>query len=76
MQIRRLKDSSARNLSAKNVIRFSKILISLARSVRTNTFLRKLGKTYIWDFQNKRDGRWYHYIDRAIKWHDERYVKE
>lgn len=27
-----------------------------------------LGKTYVWDFQNKRNGRWYHCIDQAILW--------
>ena len=32
----------SKNLLAKNVIKFSKILISLARSVRTNTFLEKI----------------------------------
>ena len=38
-------------------------------------FGENLGKTYIWNFQNKRNGRWYHCIDRAIKWHDGRYVR-
>ena len=43
----------------------------------TNKYIfgENLGKTYIWDFQNKRNGRWYHCIDRAIKWHDGRYVR-
>lgn len=36
----------------------------------TNKFIfgENLGKTYIWDFQNKVDKRWYHCIDRAITW--------
>ena len=43
----------------------------------TNKYIfgENLGKTYIWDFQNKCNGRWYHCIDRAIKWHDGRYVR-
>ena len=43
----------------------------------TNKYIfgENLGKTYIWDFQNKRNDRWYHCIDRAIKWHDGRYVR-
>ena len=43
----------------------------------TNKYIfgENLGKTYIWDFQNKHNGRWYHCIDRAIKWHDGRYVR-
>ena len=43
----------------------------------TNKYIfgENLGKTYIWDFQNKHNGRWYHCIDRAIKWHDGKYVR-
>ena len=43
----------------------------------TNKYIfgENLGKTYIWDFQNRHNGRWYHCIDRAIKWYDGRYVR-
>lgn len=35
---------------------------------------RALG-TYIWEFQNTLDGRWYRCIDRAIRWSDGRFVR-
>jgi len=43
----------------------------------TNKYIfgKNLGKTYIWDFKNRRNGRWYHCIDRAIRWQDGRYVR-
>lgn len=33
-------------------------------------FGENLGKTYIWEFQNELNHRWYRCIDRAIKWTD------
>ena len=33
-------------------------------------FGKNLGKTYIWEFRNQVNNRWYHCIDRAIKWTD------
>jgi len=43
----------------------------------TNKYIfgENLGKTYIWDFKNKRNGRWYHCLDKAIRWYDGRYVR-
>ena len=43
----------------------------------TNKYIfgKNLGKTYIWDFKNRKNGRWYHCIDRAIRWHDGRHVR-
>lgn len=38
-------------------------------------FGENLGKTYIWEFQNLVDKRWYRCIDKAIKWPDERMVR-
>lgn len=38
-------------------------------------FGENLGKTYIWEFQNKVTNRWFHCIDRAIKWPDGRMVR-
>ena len=35
----------------------------------------KLGETYIWNFQNKINKRWYHCIDRAVQWPDGRMVR-
>ncbi|MBU0711743.1 PAS domain S-box protein [bacterium] len=40
-----------------------------------NIFGKNLGKTYIWEFQNLVDKRWYRCIDKAIKWPDERMVR-
>lgn len=34
-----------------------------------------LGKSYIREFQNKRDGRWYRCVDKAIRWSDGRMVR-
>jgi hypothetical protein len=36
---------------------------------------KHIGKTYSWVFQNKKNSEWYKCIDRAIKWHDGRWVR-
>jgi transcriptional regulator with PAS, ATPase and Fis domain len=43
----------------------------------TNRFIfgESLGKSYIWEFQNLKNKRWYRCIDKAIKWHDEKMVR-
>lgn len=33
------------------------------------------GKTHVWEFQNRRNGRWYHCVDRAFEWPDGRKVR-
>ena len=33
------------------------------------------GNTHDWEFENKVDKRWYAIVDRAIQWHDGRYVR-
>jgi PAS domain-containing protein len=38
-------------------------------------FGANLGKTYIWEFQNKKSGKWLRCIDRAIRWSDGRMVR-
>lgn len=38
-------------------------------------FGKNLGKTYIWEFQNKVNNRWYRCIDKAIRWPDGRLVR-
>lgn len=38
-------------------------------------FGKNLGKTYVWDFKNKRNDHWYHCIDRAIHWPDGRMLR-
>ena len=38
-------------------------------------FGENLGKPYVWEFQNKVDGRWYRCIDKAIRWPDGRMVR-
>ena len=38
-------------------------------------FGKKKGQPYIWDFQNKVNLRWYHCIDKAIRWPDGRWVR-
>ena len=38
-------------------------------------FGENLGKTHIWEFQNKKSGRWLRCIDRAIRWRDGRTVR-
>ncbi len=38
-------------------------------------FGEKLGDSCIWEFQNRRNGRWYRCIDRAIRWPDGRMVR-
>ncbi len=34
-----------------------------------------IGKTYIWEWQNKINKKWYRCIDRAIRWPDGRWVR-
>jgi signal transduction histidine kinase len=34
-----------------------------------------VGKTYVWEHQDRRSQRWFRYIDRAIKWPDGRLVR-
>jgi PAS domain S-box-containing protein len=43
----------------------------------TNRFIfgENLGKSYIWEFQNLKNKRWYRCIDKAIRWHDEKMVR-
>lgn len=43
----------------------------------TNKYIfgENVGKTYIWEFQNRVNGRWYHCIDKAIPWPDGRLVR-
>lgn len=43
----------------------------------TNKFIfgKNMGRTHIWEFQNKVDHRWYHCIDKAIRWPDGRMVR-
>jgi PAS domain S-box-containing protein len=38
-------------------------------------FGKNLGKTYISEFQNRRNKRWYRCIDKAIKWLGDKYVR-
>ncbi|MBW2000612.1 MAG: PAS domain S-box protein [Deltaproteobacteria bacterium] len=38
-------------------------------------FGQNQGKTYIWEFRNSRNGRWYRCMDRAITWPDGRVVR-
>jgi PAS domain S-box-containing protein len=38
-------------------------------------FGENAGQPYIWEFQNKINHRWYHCIDRAIRWTDGRLVR-
>jgi len=43
----------------------------------TNTYIfnENVGKSHVWDFQNQRNKRWYHCIDKAIHWPDGRLVR-
>ena len=36
---------------------------------------RNLGRTFVWEFQNESNGRWYRCVDRAITWPDGRIVR-
>ncbi len=38
-------------------------------------FGENLGKTHIWEFQNRKNGNWLRCIDRAIRWTDGRMVR-
>ena len=38
-------------------------------------FGENLGKPYVWEFQNRVNGRWYRCIDKAIQWPDGRVVR-
>jgi PAS domain S-box-containing protein len=38
-------------------------------------FGKNLGSPYVWEFQNKINGRWYRCIDKAISWQDGRMVR-
>lgn len=43
----------------------------------TNKYIlgKNLGKTYKWEFQNRRNKHWYKCVDKAIKWSRGRYVR-
>ncbi|MHA2428429.1 MAG: PAS domain S-box protein [Candidatus Hermodarchaeia archaeon] len=36
---------------------------------------KNLGRSYVWEFQNKLNGRWYRCIDKAIGWPDGKMVR-
>ncbi len=36
---------------------------------------RNEGKSFIWEFKNRRNNRWYRCVDKAIAWHDGRTVR-
>lgn len=38
-------------------------------------FGENLGKSYIWEFNNRENGRWFRCIDKAIRWSDGRVVR-
>jgi PAS domain S-box-containing protein len=38
-------------------------------------FGENLGKTHIWEFQNRRNGKWRRRIDKAVKWADGRMAR-
>jgi len=38
-------------------------------------FGKNFGKTYVWEFHNKKTGKWYRCIDRGITWYDGRKVR-
>lgn len=38
-------------------------------------FNEKLGETYVWEFQNEANGKWYRCSDRAIEWIDGRVLR-
>jgi len=38
-------------------------------------FGKNIGKSYVWDHQSRFNNRWYHCIDKAIKWPDGRLVR-
>jgi len=38
-------------------------------------FGENIGKTHVWEFQNRKTGRWVRCIDRAIRWSDGRMVR-
>jgi PAS domain S-box-containing protein len=43
----------------------------------TNKYIfgRNIGKTYTWEFQNRKNKRWYRCVDKAIKWLEGKYVR-
>jgi len=41
----------------------------------TNSMIKKPGDEVVWEFQNRRNGRWYRCIDRGIRWSDGRLVR-
>ncbi len=43
----------------------------------TNKYIlgENIGKSYIWEYQNRVTRRWYRCVDRAIKWPDGRWVR-
>lgn len=43
--------------------------------VNDRVFGRNIGKPYIWEYQNKVNGRWYRCIDKALNWPDGRMVR-
>lgn len=34
-----------------------------------------MGKTYVWEFKNRANSRWYHCVDKAIRWPDGRIAR-
>jgi two-component system phosphate regulon sensor histidine kinase PhoR len=43
----------------------------------TNKYIlgENIGKTYVWEYQDRRSQRWFRCVDRAIKWPDGRLVR-
>jgi len=41
----------------------------------SNKYLQEVGDEHVWEFKNKRSGRWYKCMDRAIRWTDGKMVK-
>lgn len=41
----------------------------------SNKYLKEIGDEYTWEFKNRRNGRWYKCMDRAIRWTDGSIVK-
>ncbi len=70
-----------KNLFGKNIVGkkcyriFQNLHMPCEFCVNDEIFGKNFGKVHIWEFQNKRNNRWYRCIDRGIIWPDGRKVR-
>jgi PAS domain S-box-containing protein len=73
---KRIKEAFGENILGKKCYRvFQNLNKPCPFCTNKYIFGENLGKTYIWEFQNRKNKRWYKCIDKAFQWFDGRYVR-